>query len=146
MTDYFLKINGITGDSRAAGFLGSFVLLGYRWEVDGSPRPGVPGLPLVVQVRAIQGLLAVDKKAAAGSRLNTVELQAVVGRGADQGWIFKVLLTNSVVTASTSLLTEEGLVTTWTFGDYSRADVSSRGQDARGAWGPVTTSSWIQAR
>lgn len=141
MTDYFLKIDGISGASRARGFEGWFDLLGYHWEMDGSGNASIAGLPLVVQTMSLGGLPAVEKKAAAGSRLDRVELQAVTSNN-NPGWYFKVVLAGAQVTTST--LTGTDLTTTWSLGDYSRADVSGRSRDARGAWGPATTASWVR--
>jgi hypothetical protein len=141
MTDYFLKIDGISGASRAGGFEGWFDLLGYHWEMDGSGNASIAGLPLVVQTMSLGGLPAVEKKAAAGSRLDRVELQAVTSNN-NPGWYFKVVLAGALVTTST--LTGTDLTTTWSLGDYSRADVSGRSRDARGAWGPATTASWVR--
>ena len=141
MIIYFLRIDGISGASRAQGFEGWFDLLGYHWEMDGSGNSPVAGLPLVVQTMSLRGLPGVEKKAAAGSRLARVELQAVTS-GNNPGWYFKVVLAGALVTAST--LTGTDLATTWSLGDYSRADVSGRSRDARGSWGPVTTASWVR--
>lgn len=142
-TDYVLKIDGITGDSVQRGFEGWFTLTSYAWGVDGSDGGHPVGLPLVVETPAIKGVPPVEDKALQGSTLPRVELQAVLTTTRPSGWVFKAVLTNAkVVSSALGWDGQVGLITRWSFSDYTQADVSSRSLDARGNWTPVSAATW----
>lgn len=141
MTDYFLKIDGITGDSVQRGYEGWFTVAAYRWAVDGSGGASPDALPLVVDTVAFKGVPPVEAKAAAGSPLPRVEFQAY--ESPPGGWSLRIVLTNPRIVASAiEWASGADLITRWSLGDYTQADVSSRSVDARGNWLPATNATW----
>lgn len=144
MTDYFLKIDGITGDSVQRDFEGWFTISAFAWSVDGSGAASPDALPLDVDTLAFKGVPLVEAKAAAASPLPRVEFQAYESAGrAGGGWSLRIVLTNARVLSSGIELSGSGhLVTRWSLWDYTQADVSSRTRDARGNWLPATTATW----
>ncbi len=143
MPDYLLRIDGIAGDSTQRGFERWFTLTSYDWEVDGSAGGRPDALPLVVTTLSLTGLVAVERKAAEGARIGAVELVALSVQGRSSDWYLKLLLTDPVVVSSTmSVSGAADLTTQWSFGDYPRADVTSRSKDARGNWLPPVTATW----
>lgn len=143
MPDYLLRIDGIAGDSTQRGFERWFTLTSYDWEVDGSAGGRPDALPLVVTTLSLTGLVAVERKAAEGARIGAVELVALSVQGRSSDWYLKLLLTDPVVLSSTmSVSGAADLTTQWSFGDYPRADVTSRSKDARGNWLPPVTATW----
>ena len=78
-----------------------------------------------------------------GARIGAVELVALSVQGRSSDWYLKLLLTDPVVVSSTmSVSGAADLTTQWSFGDYPRADVTSRSKDARGNWLPPVTATW----
>ena len=142
---YLLKIDGISGDSALRGFEGWFTLESYRWEVDGAAGGKTAGLPLTVALLGVVGLTAVEKKAATGTRLARIELQVVGGPASRlMEWSFKLVLADPLVTPTAIAWNEGELSTSWSFSDYSRADVSSRSTDNTGQWSPISSATWIR--
>lgn len=142
---YLLKIDGISGDSTVRGFEGWFTLESYRWEVDGAAGGKTAGLPLTVAYSTVAGLIAVEKKAATGARLARIELQVVGGAPSRPNeWSFKIVLADPLVTPTAMAWNEGELSTSWSFSDYSRADVSSRSTDNTGQWSPISSAAWVR--
>ncbi|MFM9134616.1 MAG: type VI secretion system tube protein Hcp [bacterium] len=143
MADHLLRIDGISGDSTQRGFERWFTLTSYDWEIDGSQGGRPAGLPLVVRTLSLAGLVAVERKAAEGARIAAVELVALASQGRSSDWYLKLLLTDPVITASTVSVTgAEELISQWSFGGYSRADITTRSKDSRGNWLPEVSATW----
>src|SRR5246127_1178630 len=84
---YFIKVNGATGDATLKGFEGWFSVDGFDWGVQNSRTIGsatggagagkTTFSPLTVDIHSLSGLATLFSDAAKGENLGTVELAAV---------------------------------------------------------------------
>lgn len=143
MPDYLLRIDGVNGDSTKRGFERWFNVASYEWEVDGTAGGRTTALPLSVTTLSLAGLVDVEKKAADGARIPTVELVALIAPFDANSWRLRLVLTNPVVASSgISLSGGADLSTQWSFGDYSRADITTRSSDGAGGFTAPVTATW----
>src|SRR4029077_13291491 len=84
---YFIKVDGATGDATLKGFEGWFAVDGFDWGVQNTTSIGSAGSgagagktsfsPLTVDIHSHSGLATLFSDAARGENLGTVELAAV---------------------------------------------------------------------
>jgi len=143
---YFLKVNGATGDATLKGFTGWFAVDGFDWGVEhtGSAASSGAGAgkasfsPLTVDIHSLSGLAALFSDAAQGKNLGTVELAAVETIKGQSLKVYDIKLSDVVLTGFENDPGAHGIETALGF-DFAKASVTTRPPTLNGRPGAPQT-------
>jgi type VI protein secretion system component Hcp len=141
---YFLKVQGVTGNSTAAKHQGWFEVDGFDFGVTRPVSAGSSGgaagrvtfSPLTVDINSLVGLAPLLRDAIIGKNIGTVEL--VEADQADQN-VYDIKLTNASLDKFSNSGGANGIETGLTFG-FQKVSLTDHGQTSEGGLGPAETT------
>ena len=148
---YFIKIDGVNGDTTVNGTSGWLSVDGFDWELKnastvGSATGGAGAgkasfSPLTIDIHSLAGLATLFKDAATGGHIKSAELvgvETVKGKSLE---VYKVDLTQLQVSSFQQDPGLKGVETTLGL-DFSKIKITDQPQTANGKPGTPETASW----
>ena len=145
---YFIKVNGVTGDATLKGFEGWFAVDAFDWGVQnttsiGSATGGAGAgkasfSPLTVDIHSLSGLASLFGDAARGENLGTVELAAVDTIKGQSLKVYDIKLSDVVLGGFENDPGPNGVETALAF-DFAKVAVTVQPQTNKGNLGPPQT-------
>ena len=145
---YFIKVDGATGDATLKGFEGWFSVDGFDWGVQNSETIGsatggagagkASFSPLTVDIHSLSGLASLFSDAARGENLGTVELAAVDTVKGQSLKVYDIKLSDVLVGGFENDPGPNGVETALAF-DFGKINVTVQPQTTKGSLGAPQT-------
>ena len=147
---YFIKVNGVTGDATLKGFEGWFAVDAFDWGVQNTTSIGQRDRrrgrraqrrrspPLTVDIHSLSGLASLFGDAARGENLGTVELAAVDSVKGQTLKVYDIKLSDVVLGGFENDPGPNGVETALAF-DFAKVAVTVQPQTNKGNLGPPQT-------
>jgi type VI secretion system secreted protein Hcp len=146
--DYFLKIDGIAGESRDSKHKGEIELESFSWGATQESRPGGGGGAGKVQMQDFHFVMSVNKASpklflacASGQHLKNATLVArKAGKGQQEFLLYKftdVLISSYQTGGSTDVLPVDQVAF-----NFAKIEIEFRPQKADGTLGPPEKGGW----
>ena len=146
---YFIKVDGATGDATLKGFEGWFSVDGFDWGVQNSETIGsatggagagkASFSPLTVDIHSLSGLASLFSDAARGENLGTVELAAVDTVKGQSLKVYDIKLSDVLVGGFENDPGPNGVETSLAF-DFGQINVTVQPQTNKGSLGAPQTA------
>jgi type VI protein secretion system component Hcp len=147
---YFIKIDGVNGDTTLNGSAGWLSVDGFDWGLQSSATVGSAGgagagkatfSPLTIDIHSLAGLAALFKDAATGAHVKSAELVGVETLKGKSLEVYKVDLTDVQVGSFQQDPGSQGVETTLAL-DFAKIKITDQPQTANGKLGTPETASF----
>jgi type VI secretion system secreted protein Hcp len=150
--DYFLKIDGIVGESRDSKHKGEIELESFGWGATQAVRPGGGGGAGKVQMQDFHFVMSVNKASpklflacASGQHLKHATLVArKAGKGQQEFLLYK--FTDVLISSYQTGGTEDALPLDQVSFNFAKIEIEFRPQKPDGSLGPAEKAAWDVAK